>query len=49
MKDKKNNEKKQRKNVMLNQSRIDKLTAIGGDNLSKGIRIACDAYKVKKS
>lgn len=49
MKDKTKKEIQQRKNVMINQSRIEKLTEIGSGNLSSGIRAACDAYKVKKS
>lgn len=41
-------ELQKRTNVMINQSRIDKLKEIGGGNLSVGIRIACDAFKLKK-
>ena len=48
MKNETKKENQQRKNVMLNETRIKKLTEIGGGNLSEGIRKACDAYKVKK-
>jgi len=48
VKDKTKKEIQQRKNVMINQSRIVKLTEIGNGNLSAGIRAACDAYKAKK-
>lgn len=39
-------ELQQRKNVMINQSRIAKLKKIGDGNLSVGIRAACDAFEV---
>ena len=37
-----------RRNVMIDDTRNAKLTELGGGNLSKGIRHACDAYKAKK-
>ncbi len=40
----KKKEKKKRTNVMINEYRIKKLKKIGGGNLSRGIRIACDCF-----
>lgn len=47
-KDKVKKELQKRKNIMIDDTRNAKLTELGGGNLSKGIRLACDAYKAKK-